>query len=88
MLASGTLPDERRDNFSSIFEILFGFMGPFSAPRVIADHSQIVLLIIDGHFDPRKNASGRGSKKNSLSKLHVGNLGLTNKILCIHLTGI
>ena len=50
--------------FLSIFEILFGFMGPFSGPREIADRSRIVLLIIDGHFDPRKMPSGSGVRKN------------------------
>ena len=47
-----------------IFEILLGFMGPFSGPLEIADRSKIVLLSIDGHFDPRKMPSGRGFGKN------------------------
>ena len=47
----------------SIFKILFGFLGPFSAPRENADRSKIVLLSIDGHFDPRKMPSGRGLRK-------------------------
>ena len=50
--------------FLSFFEILFGIMGPFSAPREIKGRSKIVLLIIDGHFDPRKMLSGRGFGKN------------------------
>ena len=36
-----------------------GFLGTFSAPQEIADRSKIVLLSIDGHFDPRKMYSGR-----------------------------
>ena len=39
-------------------------MGPVSAPQEIADRSKIVLLSIDGHFDPRKMPSGRGFGKN------------------------
>ena len=39
--------------------------GPiFAPPREIADRSKIVLLSIDGHFDPRKMPSGRGFGKN------------------------
>ena len=36
----------------------------FSVPWEIADRSKIVLLSIDGHFDPRKMPSGRGFGKN------------------------
>ena len=50
-------------HFLRFFEILFGFMGPFSAPWEIADRSKIVLLSIDGHFDPRKMPSGSGFGK-------------------------
>ena len=50
--------------FLPIFEILFGIMGSFSAPREIADRSKIVLLSVDGHFDPRKCPLGGGSEKN------------------------
>ena len=39
-------------------------MGPFPAPQEIADRSKIVLLSIDGHFDPRKMPSGRVFGKN------------------------
>ena len=39
-------------------------MVTYSAPWEIADRSKIVLLSIDGHFDPRKMPSGRGVGKN------------------------
>ena len=39
-------------------------VGGFSGPWEIADRSKIVLLSIDGHFDPRKMPSGRGFGKN------------------------
>ena len=64
-VGSKTLRARIRNAILSIFEILFGIMGPFSAPQEIADRSKIVLLSIDGHFDPRKMPSGRGFGKNS-----------------------
>ena len=63
-VGSKTLRARIRNAILSIFEILFGIMGPFSAPREIKGRSKIVLLIIDGHFDPRKMPSGRGFGKN------------------------
>jgi len=61
--APGCFPDFGVMAFLSFFEILFGFMRAFSASREIADCSQIVLLSIDGYFDPRKMPSGRGIGK-------------------------
>jgi len=61
---SRTLPVLRGYAFLSILDILFGFMGPFSAPPVIADRSKIALLRDNWDFDPRKMPSGRGFGKN------------------------
>ena len=42
-------------------------------PEEIADRSKIVLLSIDGHFDPRKMPSGRGFGKNMKIECHEKN---------------
>ena len=50
--------------FLPFFKILFENMGPFSAPREIADRSKIARLRDNSDFDPRKMPSGRGFGKN------------------------
>ena len=54
----------RHTGFINLKRLTPAGVGGFSAPREIADRSKIVLLSIDGHFDPRKMPSGRGFGKN------------------------
>ena len=63
-LAPGRFPEFGVVAFSWFLEILFGNMGPFSAPWEIADRSKIALLRDDWDFDPRKMPSWRGFGKN------------------------
>ena len=64
-------PVRKNLDLLSMFEILFGIMGPFSAPGEIADRSKIVLLSIDEHFDLRKMPSGSGFGKNMKIALNI-----------------